>query len=509
MLVLLALFFLWPIAPSSAVGQLHNGSSGGAFYIGYAGPYAASPASAFGHLFLLHQPTDDTPLALWRAMTFRADVTHMNSARSFLQGVSGGLSGSFAVTEFHELTLDYELIEDRDLWLFRLRLDRAEYSAMKHHFRESDGSRHRYSFFTSNCASQLLELIRGSLTELRSGGAFVSPLDVVQRLAEKERIESAYVRSAATRILRFQVRELPSRIRNHVANREWTELASDTEWIESVQPDHLWFLSRYFRYRQIDHRHPLGEEVAAGLGGLRIRLAENETPTLPSAPHLSPGAPTSFPTWHPRTEVSPYLRFHDNRSHRLGIRLRPALHEEHESWVGHRPFNSMVLLTTEIETAADELDPTLSEFTVFSQRSLVPQDWLVDKASWSFDARLARGGPYGARELHAEVGVGIGLTRRWHGVAVSILPTATVWNGLDDLTSLHGGVQFHVNRRTDHFMVYGFSGSYGHAMIGPGGGFGGGRAWVGARLHPRVAILGALAQRQDDTSTTLSVRLYP
>ena len=123
-------FFLLLILAGSGQGSTEN--SQGPVYLVFAGPFSSSPSSAFGHLFLVFQSDLDLPLPLWDVVSFNAKVLDEGPLRFYFIGITGGFLGSYKTIPFHQQAREYEVLEDRDLWLYQLRLssqDRDNISA--------------------------------------------------------------------------------------------------------------------------------------------------------------------------------------------------------------------------------------------------------------------------------------------------------------------------------------------------------------------------------------------
>lgn len=126
--------------------------------------FFGNPASAFGHLLLRvdsRNATGERGL-LDLGINFGADVpVDENFLRYTLTGLLGGYQAGFSEQSFHLHDAVYSSLEQRDMWAYRLDLDRGRRDLILRHLWELTRARFDYYFLKYNCAwylSGLLEL---------------------------------------------------------------------------------------------------------------------------------------------------------------------------------------------------------------------------------------------------------------------------------------------------------------------------------------------------------------
>src|SRR5690242_18400045 len=119
---------VWASPSADAQGKERNY---GPAYLGYAGPYSASPSSSFGHLFLVLAEKPDDPPLLWDVITFTAVTFDADPLRFVMVGMLGGFPGRYSRRKFHQQAREYELLNDRQMWLVELRLSPAQRSSIE------------------------------------------------------------------------------------------------------------------------------------------------------------------------------------------------------------------------------------------------------------------------------------------------------------------------------------------------------------------------------------------
>ncbi|TRO16880.1 DUF4105 domain-containing protein [Ectopseudomonas mendocina] len=125
--------------------------------------YLNSPSSMFGHTLLrIDQPDIDShnTALLSYALNFGAFIEgNDNSILYAWRGLMGGYPGLFALVPYREKLSEYNRLENRDLWEYRLNLTPEETARMVEHVWELKQIRFDYFFFDENCSYRLLELL--------------------------------------------------------------------------------------------------------------------------------------------------------------------------------------------------------------------------------------------------------------------------------------------------------------------------------------------------------------
>ncbi|MFA7822111.1 Lnb N-terminal periplasmic domain-containing protein [Aeromonas dhakensis] len=125
--------------------------------------YLNSPSSMFGHTLLRIDQADvdshNTALLSY-ALNFGAFIEgDDNSILYAWRGLMGGYPGLFALVPYRDKLSEYNRLENRDLWEYRLNLTPEETTRMVEHVWELKQIRFDYFFFDENCSYRLLELL--------------------------------------------------------------------------------------------------------------------------------------------------------------------------------------------------------------------------------------------------------------------------------------------------------------------------------------------------------------
>jgi hypothetical protein len=379
-------------------------------YLVYAGPHAASPPSAFGHLFLVLPDSARQPVPLWPVISFSAETGDAGPLAFMVKGVLGGFDGQYHRMLFHENSRDYELLEDRDLWLLELRLTAGERKAVERAVANVHGHSYPYTFFVRNCAFYLQKLLAEALIQIPLPRGPTSPADVYDLVAKTRFAGGHWHRPAATQEVRNALARASDETISRLAGTSWEIVARDTAWFGGLPTDDRLAVSQYFAWRAATHGSRVDDDTQRALGLHRaLNAAGHNGGIAAAADQPSPGVPRGDVAFHRYLRISTTMGATGFDAGRLTIRIRPALHDMFDPWISHRPLNTMDLMAPEVSVGPPGNGVRLESFVLFSQRSLVPSSWLEPRRSWLLDVSLRRPA-LGATPLRLEAINGVGQT---------------------------------------------------------------------------------------------------
>ncbi|HAJ91233.1 MAG TPA: hypothetical protein DCO71_01195 [Gammaproteobacteria bacterium] len=174
-----------------------------------------SPSSMFGHTLLRLDPADDANWSDWLsyAVNFGANINNDDNSLFYAwKGLSGGYPGQFIVAPYFEKIKEYNRIEKRNIWEYRLNLEPAEVELLVTHLWELKDINFDYYFFTENCSYRLLELIEVARPQVELTDEFVVtaiPVDTIRAVEQAGLVATASFRPSQETITRQMLRELP------------------------------------------------------------------------------------------------------------------------------------------------------------------------------------------------------------------------------------------------------------------------------------------------------------
>ncbi|TLD80445.1 DUF4105 domain-containing protein [Helicobacter sp. MIT 05-5293] len=164
-----------------------------------------SPASMFGHTFLLLDSTFNSRLLAF-AINYQADADqeHENALIFALKGLFGLYSGSYSILPYYDKIKEYNDAENRDMWEYELNLTQEEVLKMYRHIWELSDAFSWYYFFHRNCSYNVLWLLEVARDNLRLRDEFiyqVNPPETLFALQKAKLIANVVYRPSKRSIL--------------------------------------------------------------------------------------------------------------------------------------------------------------------------------------------------------------------------------------------------------------------------------------------------------------------
>lgn len=380
--------------PSAACPEFERwrlGVNAHAVTLVYAAPYLGNPASMFGHTFL--RLSSGRSEILDAGLSFDAAPTQDGRVLFVLKGLTGGYQGGFSQVPYYTKIENYSYQENRDLWEFELSLDQAQIDRLLQHIWEVGWAKFDYYFFDENCSYQLL-----SLLEVANSGwnlrdrfhAMAVPVDTVRAVVEN----SGAVKSSRIRPSLFS--KLTKRLAKMSAEdrRRFDEIRLNHSRLRKENADVLDALLDWEKYRP-------------SLFDEKLLLARAD---LSAAVGTSVAASEVVSLGH-RTSKQRISLASENGVVRIGIGLRPVLHDELEVSTGYISSSSLTIADTNFSYLPTLGKLALDEMTFAAVTSRPSMDSLRQPVSWTVSVGLER--PRETRCvdcLAAQARAGIGAT---------------------------------------------------------------------------------------------------
>jgi hypothetical protein len=241
-----------------------------------------NPASMFGHTLLRIDATTEEGAEeiLGHAVDFTANTGGDPEILYILKGLFGLYPGRFGVRPYYQQLKRYSEWENRDIWEYRLHVDRDQLDFLLMHLWELRGIEFPYYFVTRNCSYELLRLLEVGMPELEAGDRFhgtVIPIDTVKVIVEHpDRVEGIRYRPSPEAELRATLRTLSRADRRSVKEIARGHLDPEDEAVRSLPAEQRARLleAAYDRLRYEYLSGQVSEEDSRGLSR-RILLARS------------------------------------------------------------------------------------------------------------------------------------------------------------------------------------------------------------------------------------------
>ncbi|MCW9047178.1 MAG: DUF4105 domain-containing protein [Gammaproteobacteria bacterium] len=163
--------------------------------------YLENPASMFGHTFIRFDRPDKNHLLSY-TLSYAASYDESDHLLVYSwKGISGGYPGTFFLQAYFETLQEYSDIEQRDIWEYKLNLNKQEIEQLVRHLWEVKGVHFDYFFFRENCSFRLLSLLdvaRENINmSIHSHPLYAVPVDTVRDIEKAGLITAKNYRPAA------------------------------------------------------------------------------------------------------------------------------------------------------------------------------------------------------------------------------------------------------------------------------------------------------------------------
>ncbi|EQA37510.1 PF13387 domain protein [Leptospira inadai serovar Lyme str. 10] len=146
--------------------------------------YMQSPASVLGHtLFKIDSAKNADSELLDYGVNYAANTDDTNPFTYTFRGLTGGYPGMFALFPYYLKVNEYNDMESRDLWEYRLNISKEDRERFLRHLWEMGRNYFDYYFFTQNCSFHMLGLLEAADPDLdisSKASWIVAPPDTVK-----------------------------------------------------------------------------------------------------------------------------------------------------------------------------------------------------------------------------------------------------------------------------------------------------------------------------------------
>ena len=155
----------------------------------FASAFMDNPSSMFGHTFLRleRRATGADQTLRDNTLNFSADTGNDGGALFAAKGLLGLYPGTYTVMPYYMKIQEYNNIDNRDLWEYRLSLSSSEVDALAAQAWEMGQGKFPYYFFSKNCSYQLMPALEAAAPRLNlmpGSPAIVGPVDTLLAVRE-------------------------------------------------------------------------------------------------------------------------------------------------------------------------------------------------------------------------------------------------------------------------------------------------------------------------------------
>jgi len=374
-----------------------------------------SPSSMFGHTLLRLDPKHDpsTTKSKWLsfAVNFGADTATGDDSLSYaFKGLSGGYPGIFIVTPYFKKIQEYNKIEKRDIWEYRLNLTPEEVQRMVTHLWELKEINFDYYFFDENCSYRLLELLEVARPGLRlttEFGLTAIPVDTVKAIEAAGMITKSDYRPSQETELRALLSQLTTGELNLIKQLSAEpSTATSTTFKNLDQKKQILIIDSAYRYQRYLQAAKSRDKHAAKISHELLTLINSYPPTK-IIPAITP--PQRPEKGHDSRRLSLKLG-QDRKQNYAELGFRMAFHSLEDNEAGFLRGAQINMANIQIRANHETNKVELERLDVIDIFSLTARTQFFKPLSWRVYTGLEQQAGSGKDNTAAHVTGGAGMT---------------------------------------------------------------------------------------------------
>lgn len=350
--------------------------------------YMQAPASMFGHTLLkLNNKVNENAELLDYGVNYAATPGDMDPVSYAYRGLTGGYPGSFAIFPYYLKVNEYNDMESRDLWEYKLKLKPEERERFLRHLWEMGRADFDYFFINENCSYHLMEILEVAMPELdisKKTGWIVAPGDTIKLyLAEDGLVISRKYRPSIYSKIKYKIFDMTEEERDTY----WEMIRFEKAFLPEPKENFRMALVtdavldtyryRYTNKNEIPKQH---KEYYDKLLVFRSKQNDEYIPnepiplsTPPEAAHPVSRVATSFGT----SSLGNFAEF----------QYRIAYHDLLNVSKGHAPNSELAFFDTTVRTYENK-KPELTSMSAVKVTSLNPYNSISKDFSYFLDTGI-------------------------------------------------------------------------------------------------------------------------
>jgi len=172
-----------PLNPLEKFNDYYRTLKAGNVTLVFSAGYMGSPASMFGHTFLILERVDSNRLTSL-SVNYAARSDESFGPIFAFKGLFGLYEGLYSFTPYYNKINEYVYSEMRDMWEYKLNFSDDEIRRMVMHIIELEGIKSDYFFMTENCSYNLLFLLEAARPENPLTDDFLFVTEPIQTVRE-------------------------------------------------------------------------------------------------------------------------------------------------------------------------------------------------------------------------------------------------------------------------------------------------------------------------------------
>ena len=346
-----------------------------------------NPSSMFGHTLLRIDAKDQTrnkELVAF-AVNFAADPdAHDNAATYAYKGIVGSYPGRFSLMPYYRKVREYNDLESRDIWEYKLNFTPEEVDRVLLHLWELQSAYFDYYFIDENCSYQLLSLLQLAREDVDLTSEFTMhaiPADTVAALRDHHLLQEPNYRPAfGTKLFHYSEQLSNTELSIARAIMEGQAIELD-DYSESKKAAILEIAYEWLNFEFYDQG--LSRDIVAPL---TTKLLIERSKIKLRSPFSQPEIPIISPDQgHASSRIGLSAISTDNDDSRYSLSYRLAYHDLLDQSAGFIPGAQISFLDLEA-SMSNVGNSRIEQLYVIDAMALPTDNRIFD--SWSWNLRI-------------------------------------------------------------------------------------------------------------------------
>ncbi len=365
----------------------------------YPGMHMDSLALLFGHtLIRFDRPDDDLKNSY--TLSYAAPYAESDSVLAYSwKGITGAYPGKFYLRKYTTIMHEYNEIEQRDIWEYKLNLNQQEIEQFLRHYWEVRNRHFNYYFFRENCSFRLLALLdvaRENINMSQDAHQFYAiPIDTVRDVEAAGLIEDRKYRpSAHNRVQQMteQAGQYVVQAANEIAKNKLVDGDNMKIFSMDKQAQILQLAEEYTKQDKTLSIEKSDLQINILSARSHLALGTNDSAYMfnaiaPEKSHLS--ARWKLSAGH--FKVNDFSLNQDSTDKFYDIEFRPAFHDLLDPPAGFIQGSEISVLEARLRWISNKEKLSINRLNVFSLQAITPvKPWvtpLSKKISFIFKQR--------------------------------------------------------------------------------------------------------------------------
>ena len=350
-----------------------------------------SPASMFGHTLIRIDSSSKSNLISY-AVNYSAANTDSNGLQYAWKGLTGRYKGYYSLMPYYDKVREYNDLEHRDMWEYKLNLTESEVRRMLDHIWELQNISSSYYFLDENCSYNLMFLIEVARPELHltdQAGIFVLPSDTVRIVRDNGITDNVVYRASQGTKIRTILTLLDSdeqKIAYDISFQRSDPAQIELLPVTTIEKIKILDLAAGFVQFRFS-RKELDKDAYSKIY-LKILSARSRLGVAPEDLYLRE-EPARPDTGHGTTRISIATGIH---GHNLfeELNVRPEFHSLLDPDQGYLPGAQIKFFDTAVRHGGGHKHVYLESLHILDIVSLSPRDQFFKPLSWKVNTGLDR-----------------------------------------------------------------------------------------------------------------------